>query len=97
VSRSAHLGGWDEERKDRIAPLWQQIKATQYRPGNIQIEGKARELYPVRREGRLNIGDRVMHTSFGIGTIRKIDHDKLEILFDKGGIKKVMESFVKPV
>jgi len=29
------------------------------------------------------------------GTIRRIDHDKLEIAFDKAGLKKVMESFVR--
>jgi len=41
------------------------------------------------------IGDRVFHEKFGPGTIRRIDHDKLEIVFDKAGVKKVMENFVQ--
>lgn len=95
--RSGNLGGWDETPRERVAPLWQQIKATQkFQPStkSLQIEGKARELTPPRREGRVNVGDRVTHATFGLGTVRRIDHDKLEILFDKGGLKKVMESFV---
>ena len=49
-----------------------------------------------RREGKCNVGDRVFHEKFGPGTVRRVDHDKLEIAFDKAGIKKVMESFVRP-
>jgi len=99
--RGSNLGGWDEDRHEKSVPLWQQIKATQQpRPSKaLEIEGKARELAPpahtVRREGKINTGDRVTHATFGIGTVIRIDRDKLEIAFDKGGIKKVMESFVK--
>lgn len=93
--RSSSLGGWDEERHEKIAPLWHQIKGRQ--PSKPpQIEGKAREIAAPRREGKINIGDRVVHATFGVGSVRRIDHDKLEIAFDKGGLKKVMESFVKP-
>ncbi|MDD3182522.1 MAG: UvrD-helicase domain-containing protein [Alphaproteobacteria bacterium] len=105
--RSAHLGGWDEGRPEKIAPLWQQIKASQQRSSsglssakNIQIEGKLREITPppsMKREGKVNVGDRIMHATFGTGTVRRIDHDKLEIQFDKAGLKKVMESFVKAI
>ena len=97
TNRSANLGGWDEVRHEKVAPLWQQIKATQQRPTSLQIEGRVRELQAPHREGRVNVGDRVIHDSFGTGTVRKVDHDKLEIMFDKRGLKKVMESFVKPV
>ena len=62
----------------------------------MQIEGKAYEVKPPRREGKLNVGDRVHHEKFGAGTIRRIDHEKLDIFFDKAGLKKVMENFVSP-
>ena len=40
-------------------------------------------------------GDRVTHTTFGIGTIIHIDSNKLDIRFDSGGQKRLMESFVQ--
>ncbi len=39
-------------------------------------------------------GDRVFHDKFGEGTIINIDGHKLDIAFDKGGSKRVMDSFV---
>ncbi len=96
--RSSSLGGWDEERREKAPPLWQQLKAGQPRTAARQapqIEGKVREIATPRRQGKLNIGDRITHGTFGLGTVRRIDGDKLEIAFDKAGLKKVMESFVK--
>ncbi len=45
----------------------------------------------------LAVGARVFHQKFGYGAIRSADGDKLEIAFEKAGVKKVMESFVEPV
>ncbi|MDD3288516.1 MAG: UvrD-helicase domain-containing protein [Alphaproteobacteria bacterium] len=85
--------GWGgNEKRERIPSLWQQISAGQR--GRV-IEGKAKSIAAPRREGELNVGDRVVHEKFGAGTIRRIDHDKLEISFDKGGMKKVMRGFVR--
>ena len=39
-------------------------------------------------------GQRVFHQKFGYGTILIIDGNKLEIAFEKAGLKKVMDSFV---
>jgi DNA helicase-2/ATP-dependent DNA helicase PcrA len=89
-----------EERSTRAPSIFQQIRTTQSYGQNrvtpVQIEGKAYEVKPQRREGQLNVGDRVAHEKFGLGTIRRIDHDKLDIFFDKAGLKKVMENFVRP-
>lgn len=38
--------------------------------------------------------DRVFHQKFGYGTVISVDHDKLDIQFDKAGRKKVVDSFV---
>jgi DNA helicase-2/ATP-dependent DNA helicase PcrA len=40
-------------------------------------------------------GDRVTHDKFGAGTIVHIDGHKLDINFDSGGMKRVMDSFVE--
>ena len=42
----------------------------------------------------LETGERVFHQKFGMGTIDAVEADKLEILFDKAGLKKVVASFV---
>ncbi|MGE3622478.1 MAG: ATP-dependent helicase [Bdellovibrionales bacterium] len=106
IGGGAHSSGgnsWGRAERERVPPLWEQIRAGQGRssiPPRLrptEIEGKAYEILPPKREGRLNIGDRVFHEKFGNGTIKRIDHDKLEINFDKAGLKKVMEGFVRAV
>jgi len=42
-------------------------------------------------------GDRVFHDKFGEGAIINIDGHKLDIKFDKGGLKRVMDSFVRQI
>ena len=39
---------------------------------------------------------RVFHQKFGYGRILAVDGNKLEIAFDKSGVKKVIDSFVTP-
>ena len=104
INIGSHGGSnsWQREQRERVPPLWEQLRAVQTRttPSRLrptQIEGKAYTLTAPKREGSLNIGDRVFHEKFGTGTVRRIDHDKLEIAFDKAGLKKVMENFVKLV
>ena len=41
-------------------------------------------------------GDRIFHQKFGYGRIRVVDGDKLEIAFEKAGIKKIIDRFVQP-
>lgn len=41
-------------------------------------------------------GKRVFHQKFGYGKVLTADGDKLEIAFDKAGVKKVMAGFVVP-
>ena len=61
------------------------------------IEGFARriEARPAPRP-LYTPGDRVTHPTFGPGTVRVVERDKLEIDFDHAGRKKVVESFVSP-
>ncbi len=43
------------------------------------------------------IGDRVFHIKFGNGDVTAVDGNKLTILFDKAGEKRVVDSFVERV
>ena len=45
----------------------------------------------------LDIGQRIFHQKFGYGRIKGLDGDKLDIQFEKAGLKKVMASFVEKV
>jgi DNA helicase-2/ATP-dependent DNA helicase PcrA len=44
-----------------------------------------------------SVGDRVFHIKFGNGNVTAIDGNKLTILFDKAGEKRVVDSFVERV
>jgi DNA helicase-2/ATP-dependent DNA helicase PcrA len=42
-------------------------------------------------------GDRVFHLKFGNGNVTAVDGNKLTIVFDKAGEKRVVDSFVERV
>ena len=67
------------------------------RPGPA-IDADARRFEAAKRRGAgiVGVGDRVFHQKFGYGRILAVDLNKLEIIFEKAGIKKVIDSFVKP-
>jgi DNA helicase-2/ATP-dependent DNA helicase PcrA len=61
------------------------------------IEGVAHRIEARPATGtRYAPGSRVLHPTFGPGTVRAVDHDRLEIDFDRAGRKKVVDSFVTP-
>ncbi|HYD97870.1 MAG TPA: 3'-5' exonuclease, partial [Alphaproteobacteria bacterium] len=62
----------------------------------MTIEGSATVVNRARPARPYGAGDRVFHDKFGYGTVKAVENDKLEIDFDHTGIKKVMDSFVKP-
>jgi DNA helicase-2/ATP-dependent DNA helicase PcrA len=64
----------------RMAAQQQNKSENSWQPGNNTTDFSA--------------GDRVFHQKFGMGNIRSIDGDKLEIAFDKAGHKKVVAGFV---
>jgi DNA helicase-2/ATP-dependent DNA helicase PcrA len=49
---------------------------------------------PARAEG-VPVGSRVFHQKFGYGTVTAADDDKLDITFDKAGVKRVLDRFVE--
>jgi len=65
--------------------------ASRARPPVIDGEG-----YTVNRKEppKQKVGDRVFHQKFGMGTVQSVDGDKLEIVFDHAGIKRVVAQFI---
>jgi len=43
------------------------------------------------------VGDRVFHDKFGYGAVITLDGNKLDVDFENGSRRKVMDSFVSPV
>jgi DNA helicase-2/ATP-dependent DNA helicase PcrA len=91
-------------RKERIPPLWQQLRAGQGRHQNFpassrqrvkEIEGHATVVQTPCNPDEPNVGDRVSHEKFGFGIVRRVDHDKLEVAFERKGVLKVMARFVR--
>ena len=44
--------------------------------------------------GAWSAGDRVFHLKFGMGTVRSVDGDRVEVAFDKAGRKMVVASYI---
>ena len=47
------------------------------------------------REDAIPVGSRVFHQKFGYGTVTSTDDDRLDIVFDKAGDKRVLDRFVE--
>ena len=47
------------------------------------------------REDAVEIGARVFHQKFGYGTVTATNDDRLDIEFDKAGLKRVLDRFVE--
>ncbi len=82
------------------APMWSQSYQSHnnFSRGNgknyqQQIEGRADVIDADSYQSPL-VGERVFHTKFGYGVIRRAEGDRLEIAFERAGLKKVMSSFV---
>lgn len=56
------------------------------KPANLVIDSKAVSVH--------GLGDRVFHQKFGYGAVTAIEGDKLEVAFEKAGVKKVVASYV---
>lgn len=65
-----------------------------------QLDRSRAKRHTSRPKGRsaaasaFSIGDRVFHDKFGYGAVLTCDGNKLEVDFEQGSVKKVMDSFV---
>ncbi|MFV0333341.1 MAG: ATP-dependent helicase [Tropicimonas sp.] len=76
------------------SPGWKRMQAR----GQFRSPGQSRESRAITIDAQavsdFGLGDRVFHQKFGYGAVTAIDGDKLEIAFEKAGVKKVVAKFV---
>ena len=60
------------------------------------IDSRARVINSLPPSSNIKRGIRIFHQKFGYGKVVAVDGNKLEVEFEKAGVKKVMDSFVEP-
>ncbi len=77
------------------SPGWKRMQART--AGATVIPSKPRKPLIIDAESvpDFGIGDRVNHGKYGNGTVIGVEADKLSIVFDGGGAKKILASFVQ--
>ena len=63
--------------------------------GGLVLEGRAETVAARESTGTYRIGDRVFHQKFGYGEVLSVEGDRLQVSFEKAGLKRVMDSFVE--
>ncbi|WGI22966.1 UvrD-helicase domain-containing protein [Amylibacter sp. IMCC11727] len=76
------------------SPGWRRMQARSAQRGMSQPREGANLTIDSQAVSSFGLGDRVFHQKFGYGAVIGIEGDKLEISFDKAGVKKVVGSFV---
>ena len=76
------------------SPGWRRLKARQGEYGLSQPRESKRAGFDEAATVRFDLGERVFHQKFGYGAITAIEGDKLDVVFDKAGVKKVVARFV---
>jgi len=87
-----------EERAMRAdvynSPGWKRLHANQGARGMSQPREARGFTIDAAAESAFTIGERVFHQKFGYGRVEGVEGDKLEIAFDKAGIKRVVGRFL---
>ncbi|MGZ9810499.1 ATP-dependent helicase [Pseudoroseicyclus sp. H15] len=86
-----------QERAQRAdvynSPGWKRMAARSSRPVSQPAESRHMTI-DLEASSSFTAGERVFHKKFGYGEITGIEGDKLEIAFDKAGVKNVVSRFV---
>ena len=95
---AAPAGGGIEERVMNAdgynSPGWKRLQARSGQYGMSQPKESRTVIIDVEAVSGFTMGDRVFHQKFGYGAIIGMEGDKLEIDFEKAGVKKVVARFV---
>ncbi len=76
------------------SPGWKRMQARSGQHGLSQPKESRNSVIDLDAVSSFTIGERVFHQKFGYGAITGIEGDKLEIDFEKAGLKKVVASYV---
>jgi len=79
-------------------PGWQRAAAQMYdaTPKRLAEPSRSAASFAAKPRGDIAIGARVFHDKFGYGTVAEQEGNKLEIDFEGGHRKRVIDSFVRP-
>ena len=94
----AHVAQNKPQRMDTRGPGWQRASQTTFAPARKVAENtRSAASFAATPRLDIRIGDKVFHEKFGNGTVKAQEGNKLEIEFDSGGFKRVLDSFVKRI
>ncbi|MBX7145858.1 MAG: UvrD-helicase domain-containing protein [Alphaproteobacteria bacterium] len=82
-----------EQHQTMVLADYQQAKKNKTIKGNFLIENP--DIFE-NETGQYTTGMRVFHQKFGYGMVTMVEGNKLDIMFDKAGSKKVISNFVIP-
>jgi len=78
------------------SPGWKRLQARAQMRGMSQPKESRNMVIDAEAVSAHSTGERVFHQKFGYGEITGVEGDKLEIAFEKAGVKKVVAKFVVP-
>ena len=76
------------------SPGWRRLQARQEQYGMSQPRESRNTVIDATALASFTLGERVFHQKFGYGAVIGIEGDKVEVDFDKAGIKKVVSRFL---
>ncbi|QAX30255.1 ATP-dependent helicase [Leisingera sp. NJS204] len=76
------------------SPGWKRMQARAGERGMSQPKENKHQVIDLTATSSFTLGERVFHQKFGYGAITGIEGDKLEVDFEKAGIKKVVARFI---
>ena len=76
------------------SPGWKRMQARAADRGVSQPRESRDVVIDATAVSSHTLGERVFHQKFGYGAITGIEGDKLEVAFEKAGVKKIVAKFV---
>ncbi len=76
------------------SPGWKRMQARAGERGMSQPRESRSQVIDLEAVSAYTLGERVFHQKFGYGRIEGIEGDKLEIAFEKAGMKKVVARYI---
>lgn len=76
------------------SPGWKRMQARQGQFGMSQPRESRNTVIDATAVASFTLGERVFHQKFGYGAVTGIEGDKVEVDFDKAGVKKVVSRFL---
>lgn len=76
------------------SPGWKRMQARKGQYGTSQPRESRNTVIDATAVASFTMGERVFHQKFGYGAVIGIEGDKVEVDFDKAGIKKVVSRFL---